>query len=521
MCPNQKTADKSTDHPHSTLKPNLMSNLTRIQEYLGYSSDLIIQQLPFDESQIAFLFITGLVDDKQIKDIIKTAKKEFVQLNQLSLYENSLEMINETITVGDTKKQSDLEQIIHSLLSGNLVVLESGQSSALTISVTGGEVRDVMTPQSQTVVRGPKDSFVESIKTNQALIRRRLKSPNLHVKTLHIGNVSNTVVSIVYLHGIANPTLVEEVEKKLKKIEIDAVLESGYIESFIEDKTFSPFPTVLSTERPDIVTGNLLEGKVAILTDQTPYVLMVPATFFSFFQSIEDYAQRFDISTFIRLLRYVIFLVSIITPALYIALMTYHPEMLPTPLTINLSAQREGVPFPTVVEALLMEIVMETLREAGIRSPSPLSVMISIVGAIVIGDVAIAAGIVSPVMVMVVATTAIASFATPHYSLAISARLIRFGLMFLAAGFGLFGITMGMIFLTVHMNTLRSFGTPYLAPFAPFRWKDQKDTIFRAPLWALNYRPQSITKKLDLRIPKGQQPVPSIDHEIEGNETNE
>jgi spore germination protein KA len=522
MHPDQKTnKNESNAKQDTTLKISLMSNITAIKEFLGNSSDLIIQQLSFDDNQIAFLYITGLVNDKQTKDIIKTAKMEYVQLKQSSLYKNFFEIIKDTVSIGDTKEQTDLEHIAHSLLSGSLIVLVDEWTTALIVDVSGGEVRAVSTPQSQTVVRGPKDSFTESIQTNQALIRRRLKSPNLRVKSMEIGNISNTTVSVMYVEGIVNPQLLDEVVKKLEKIEIDGVLESGYLESFIEDNAFSPFPTVLSAERPDLVAGNLLEGKVAILTDQTPFALVVPATFFAFFQSIEDYAQRFDISALIRMLRYVIFFVSMVTPALYIALMTYHPEMLPTPIAISLSAQREGVPFPTVIEALIMEIVIETLREAGIRSPSPLSVMISIVGAIVIGSVAIEASIVSPVMVMVVATTAIASFATPSYSLAISARIIRFGLMLLAASFGLFGITLSLIFLTVHMNTLRSFGTPYLAPFAPFLLQDQKDSIFRFPLWTLSLRPKSIVAKTDLRIPKGQKPEPSINNKDEGTAEHE
>lgn len=520
-----KETDKSNSNKsinkNITLSSKLSLNLTKLKEFLGNSSDIVIKRLQFHHHEIAFVYITGLIDQKETRNLIKSAKLEFVRLEQTAPDEDMMKIMKEMLSEGELQQLTELEQIIPLLLSGNLVVLGDGWSCALIVEVAGGKIREVTPPQSQTVVRGPKDSFTESIQTNQALVRRRIKSPNLHVKSLTIGNITNTSVSLMYIDGIVNPKVLNQVIKKMEKIEIDGVLESGYIESFIEDKAFSPFPTILSTERPDIVAGNLLEGKVAILTDQTPFALVVPATFFSFFQSIEDYAQRFDISTFIRILRYIIFFVSMVTPALYIALMTYHPEMLPTQLAISLSAQREGVPFPTVVEAILMEMVIEALREAGIRSPSPLSVMISIVGAIVIGSVAIEATIVSPVMVMVVATTAIASFATPNYSLAISARIIRFGLMLLAAALGLFGITIGLIFLTVHMNTIRSFGTPYLAPFAPFELQDQKDSILRAPLWALNLRPKSILRKDDLRIPKGQKPKPSTSMDDEGNKNNE
>jgi len=246
---------------------------------------------------------------------------------------------------------------------------------------------------------------------------------------------------------------------------------------------------VYNSERPDVIAAGLLEGRVAILVDGTPFVLMVPGLFIHFYQSAEDYYQRADISTLLRILRLLGLFIALLGPSLYIAITTFHQEMLPTQLLLSLAAQREGVPFPAFIEALMMEVAFEILREAGIRMPKSVGQAISIVGTLVIGQAAVDAGIVSAAMVIVVAITAISSFIVPAFSLSISIRILRFGLMGLAASFGLFGITVGMIALILHMCSLRSFGIPYMSPFAPFIWSDQKDSIFRFPRWGLLSRP--------------------------------
>lgn len=491
-----KTESKVKAHNKlNPLRSNLSYNLEKLQEEMGHSSDLTIHQCKFGgdpEFTIAIVYIDGLIDNQETEHVIKSLKIDSAQLREDLCGENLFEYVKEHILPVIKIKEIDYqEQLIHSLINGYILVLGEGWTQALAGEVSGGVIRSISPPSSQTVVRGPQDSFTETIQINQSLIRRRLKNKNLHVKSLCVGSISQTKVSVMYLNGIANQQIVDELITKLNQIEIDGVLESGYLEAFIEDKTFTPFPTILPTERPDVVAGNILEGRIAILTDNTPVALVVPVTIFSFFQSVEDYYERFGISSFLRIIRYITFFISLVLPSLYVALITYHPGMLPTTLAINLAAQQENIPFPIVIEALIMEIAIEIIREATIRSPRSLSITISIVGAIVLGDVAISAGVVSPGMVMVVAITGIASFATPSYSIAVAARLIRFGLIVLAAGFGMFGVTMGIIFIIAHMNTLCSYGTPYMAPLAPFNVRDQKDTLFRAPLWSLNMRPKS------------------------------
>lgn len=308
---------------------------------------------------------------------------------------------------------------------------------------------------------------------------------------MRIGRYTQTEVIVTYLEGIANPDVVKEALQRLERIDTDSILESGYIEEYIEDVTYSPFPTIMNSERPDAVAAGLLEGQIAILVDGTPFVLQAPVTFFRFLQSSEDYYQRFDIASFIRFIRYLSFFVSMLLPSLYIAITTFHQEMLPTTLLISLAAQREGVPFPAIVEAFLMEITFEVLREAGVRMPRVIGSAISIVGALVLGQASVQAGLVSAAMVIIVSFTAISNFVTPAVNMAVAARLIRFGLMLLAGTFGLFGILTGCMAVLIHLVSLRSFGVPYLTPVAPLVLSRLNDTFIRIPRWLTFMRPLS------------------------------
>jgi len=325
---------------------------------------------------------------------------------------------------------------------------------------------------------------------------------------MRIGEETQTTVGIMYMKGIVNDSLVKEVKERLKRIKIDMILDSGQIEEFIEDQPSTPFPTIYNTERPDSVAANLMEGRVAILVNGSPFILVVPTVFVQFFQSPDDYYYRFHIAVFLRLLRYVSFLISLVGPSVYIAAITFHQEMIPTTLLISLAASREGVPFPAFVEALIMEVAFELMREAGIRMPRAVGQAVSIVGALVLGQAAVQAGIVSSIMVIIVAITGIASFTTPAYNLAISARLIRFVLMILAATFGFYGITLGLIIIIAHLNSLRSFGIPYLSPLSPVIPSDQKDAVLRFPLWSMFKRPRLLNQQNTIRENSNLKPSP-------------
>jgi spore germination protein KA len=345
------------------------------------------------------------------------------------------------------------------------------------------------------------------------MIRRRIKSPNLWLETMQLGTITQTGIGIMYMKGIVNDKLLTEVKERLSKIKVDEVQGSNTIEEWITDDNWTPWPTIFTTERPDVVAGNLLEGRVVIFVNETPTPLILPATWNQFFQTAEDYYLRWNMSSFLRLLRIFSFLITLLGPSLFIAFLAYHPELIPTPFLIALASQRQSVPFPIIIEALLMEFTFEVLREAGIRMPRPVGQAVSIVGALVLGEAAVSAGIVSNAMVIVVAATAIASFTIPHYAMTDAVRLMRFCMMILASLLGLYGIGLGLIVLVAHTCSIRSFGIPYLAPFAPFILADQKDSILRFPLPFLSKRPRLINQLKTTRIEDSQNDTASSGNE--------
>jgi len=328
------------------------------------------------------------------------------------------------------------------------------------------------------------------------------------MESLTVGRVSQTDVVIVYIDGIVSKTILEEVRARIGRIQIDGVLESGYIEEFIEDSSWSPFPQIQNTERPDIVCAGLLEGKVAIMVDNTPFALIVPMTFWTGLQAVEDYYERSIYTTFIRLIRYSLFNIALLLPSLYVALSTFHQQLIPTNLLISIANSREGVPFPTFVEALLMEFMFEGLREAGIRLPKAVGSAVSIVGALVIGQSAVQAGIVSAPVVIVVSTTGIASFAIPRYNFGTAYRLLRFPMLILAGTLGLYGIISGLFLMIIHLLNLRSFGVPYMSPVVPQIPRAMRDVFVRAPRWMMTYRPALTAGDNKKRIPEGQKSSP-------------
>ncbi|MBB6282438.1 spore germination protein [Geobacillus subterraneus] len=510
----QEGADHSgeaADVPQEPLSPELAVNIDIIRQATGESSDVVIRRFSLgQETQMkaAIVFVDGLVDEKNVYEFLLMPLLTASFPLALEEKERFQWIEKKLAAVGGVKHVTEWKQLFFDLFSGATVMLIDGVPFAISASTKGGQYRSIEEPQTQIAIRGPREGFTESLRTNTAMIRRRIKNPNLWLETMQIGTVTQTDVAIMYVKGIANDEIIEEVKTRLRRIDIDSVLESGYIEQLIEDQTFTTFPTTYHTERPDIVAANLLEGRVAIFVEGTPFVLVAPALFIQFFQAVEDYYARFDIATALRFLRVLIFFISLVAPAIYIAATTFHQEMIPTQLVIAVAAQREAVPFPAFIEALMMEVTFEVLREAGVRLPRAVGQAVSIVGALVIGQAAVEAGFVSSAMVIVVSITAIASFATPSFAIAISARLIRFGLMFLAAMFGFFGIMMGILVMTIHLCSLRSFGVPYMSPLAPFTPSNIGDTLFRVPTWMFRERPRLINQKNIVRQSGDQKPQP-------------
>lgn len=509
----QSLNDGSSKGPHEPFEievyENLDKNIDTIKKMLHSPSDLVTRPFTIGRTsrRCAVISIDGLTD----KDLINRLVVRNIQQAGRQLEEKHssdawglLNKIEESIlSVTETKRVQTLDDISLAILDGDSALFVDGTDQVIIIGSKGWASRGVQEPITEALVRGPRDGFTESIRTNTALIRRRVRDPNLRFDSYKVGRRSKKDLIVAYIDGIVNPSLVEEVQRRVKTIDLDDAEESGLIEQWIEDSFLSPFPQLQHTERPDKVGSALTQGRLAILLDGTPFVLIAPVTLNSMLQSPEDYYERWHIGTLLRLLRFAAAFIALFLPALYVALLTYHPGMIPSKIVFSLAEAREGVPFPAVVEALMMEATLELLREAGIRLPKPIGQTIGIVGGLVIGEAAVSAGIVSPIMVIVVAITAIASFALPSYDIAIPLRMLRFGLILAASIYVLFGIILVYIMINIHLVRLKSFGVPFTAPFAPQFTHDFRDVIIRVPLMFLRRRPQVLQTDDKVRIGKG------------------
>lgn len=474
----------------------LKDNLSTLKNILGSSNDIIYREFSFGSKiqiNAAVIFLEGMTEKATINELII---KPFMYDSRLYNLENELKLGNIDIikncmlSVGNVKQVTSINEIIDGCLSGDTIFLIEGCNQALVIHSKGWETRSVEEPKTEAVVRGPREGFSETMNTNMALLRRKIKNPNLTFQTMQIGEQTRTNVCVVYLKGVVNPKLIKEIKERLNRINTDAILESGYIEQFIEDAPYSIFPTIGNSEKPDTAAAKILEGRAAILVDGTPFVLTMPMLFIEGFQSSEDYYSRTYFASILRSLRFFSFFISILSPATYVMLSTFHQELIPTTLLLTMAAGREGVPFPAVMEAGLMIITFEILREAGVRLPRPVGQAVSIVGALVIGEAAVSAGLVGGLMVIVVALTAVSSFVVPVYTDV--AAILRIIFLILAGVLGIFGVGIGLLVLLVHIVSLRSFGTPYLAPLAPLNTADLKDSFVRIHLWSMFTRPRTI-----------------------------
>jgi hypothetical protein len=474
------------------LSTDLDQNLLELQNIYKNCIDVVFREFKMaGKTKATLIYIDGLANTEEIDaSVLTPLMKESDAKENTDPQIHINHILEQKLTVSKVKKAQTMTECIEHISSGNPVLLIDQQNEGFALGLANWEKRSIEEPVGESVIRGPREGFTESLGTNLSLLRRKIRSPQLKTKSMKIGEYTQTEVVISYIEGIAEQTLIQEVETRLNRIKIDGILETNYIEELIEDNPYSPFPQVLNTERPDVVAANLLEGRVAILQDGTPFVLIVPVSFYSLLQSTEDYYQRALMSTVVRWMRYIFLLISLLLPSLYVAILTFHQEMIPTTLLISIAVSREPIPFPALVEVLVMEIVFEALREAGLRLPKQAGAAVSIVGALVIGQAAIQAGLASAPLIMVVALTGVASFTIPRYTAGIALRILRFPMVLLAGTLGLLGIMLGLLMIVTHMATLRSFGVPYLSPMAPMQAREMKDVLIRAPWWNLNTRPR-------------------------------
>jgi spore germination protein len=492
---NKKDYGYQQAHPTSPspLAGDYHTDLEALREAIGNNGDVNFRDFIIMGTNIKamLIYIDGMLDPQSIS----------MQVMRMLMYQDQSEMdycssgdlnkyvLDKVLPIADVDVVTMLDDLNEYILKGYTALLIEGMPEALLVGVPSGKTRSISEPVSESLLRGPRLGFTEELSENTSMLRRQGYTEDLEMKKFKVGSRIRKTLVIAYMKGIVNQDLLAEVEKRIKNIDMDFFLDAGYVEQLTEDDVLSPFQQAQNTERPDRVISALLEGKIAILLDGTPFALIVPVTFSMLLQSPEDYYERWLPASFLRMLRFLCAFISLMAPSLYISFISFHPGLLPTELAITIIETRQGVPFPSIIEVLILEIAIEILREAGIRLPKPIGPAMGIVGGLIIGEAAVQAGIVSPFLVIVVAVTAISSFAIPMYSAGITLRLLRFAGMMFAAPLGMFGTIIFFLFLCSHLTKLESFGVPYVTPFSPFRISDWKDLFIRAPLSLMDNRP--------------------------------
>lgn len=472
----------------ANVKSELLEN---VKSRLSGCGDVSYQSLRLHGSDCTLIFIGPIIDFSSLHGHIVTPL-----LKESAKVEHHFDDFIDRLDRGDLlsipfERSDSAEHIANAIVEGSAVLLIEETAEAYLFDIVLYQNRAVSESQNELVVNGPQEAFIEDISTNLSLLRHKIRHPDLKTIRFQIGRYTKKAVYMVYIEGLAKPEVVQEVNQHLAAIDIDGTFGISTLSEQMKEGVRSPFPQFQYTERPDSVAASLLEGRVGIMQDGTPSALIVPVTLMSLLQSSEDYYHSFYSSSWIRLVRFAFGLMSLLMPSLYVAITTFQPSIIPTDLLITISASRENIPFTALAEALIMELTFEALREAGTRIPKPVGQTISIIGAIVIGQAAVEAGIVSNPMVIVVSITGIASYIIPHFELGLAFRLLRFPILILGGTLGLIGVFAAAFLVYGHMASLKSFGTPYLQPIAPLILSDWKDAFFRAPSKMMKKRPKT------------------------------
>ncbi len=488
--------DKLTHIKPTTVFTCVADNKTSLEYTFKKSGDVLFNEFAtLSGTKFLIVCIDGLINKETLRrDVINSLITKSKELQANSFLDSKILKSLIPANIVETKKMS---AVIDDILNGNAAMFIDGVDTALLIDSREWEKRSVAEPDTESVIRGPREGFIENIRTNTSLLRRKIKNPNLVFENINLGKQTKTNIAIAYLDGIVNQAVLSEVKRRINKIDTDSILETGYIEQFIEDSPFSPLATIANTQKPDMVAAKILEGRVAIFCDGTPHVLTVPHLFIETLQSSEDYYNRPYMASIWRILRVLALLVSVLVPGLYVALQTYHQEMIPTILLLRMAGSISDIPFPAGAEMLIMSIFYELLRESGIRLPRAVGSAISIVGALIVGESAVSAGLVSAPVVIVIAIAGVSGFIVP----ALSEAVVIYRFFFLIAGtlMGLYGIVCGIFIVVMQAVSLRSFGVPYTSSLSPSSQGVLKDFIIRFPLWLMKKRPEDIVKDNDQR----------------------
>lgn len=485
------------------ISSKLNENEKILTEAFNKCGDIIIRRFKAGADKnidMILVYIDNIVSSDVINDPILT---NLMVRSHVINGEHILDTLySEAISVGEMSFETNFDNVFTSVLLGDTAIFADGESKALIASTKGWPSRGVPTAENEVVVKGPKDAFAETASQNVVLIRRRIRDTALKVERSRVGKRSQTDIAVMYMDGIVRESVLNTIKEKLKNLDIDAIMDAGYIEQMTERKWWSPFPQVQMTERPDKAAAALLEGRVVIVVDNSPMVLLLPSTLNIFFQAAEDYYDRWEIMSFVRIIRYIAAYIAISLPGLYVAMTLYNPNLLPVELVLKMAGSRIDVPLSTVTEVIVMELAFELLREAGVRLPSPIGSTLGIVGGIVIGQAAVEAGIIGPMVVIVSAVTCICSFVIPNQGMVNGIRISKYIVLALSACLGLFGLWAGLIVILIHLCSIESFGIPYMYPYcsaAESGFDDLKDSVIRLPLFTLRKRPIFASPKERIR----------------------
>ncbi|NEZ47402.1 spore germination protein [Clostridium niameyense] len=477
------------------ISSKIEENIKYVKELLDDSSDIVFREFFIGNNIKAFMvYIDGLAEKELLDDyVLESLMFEGRRIK------GPKDIKDNILSVSDVNPIDKLDKVIKLVLSGDTALFIDGLTECYIIATRSWPTRGITEPAAETSIRGSRDGFTETIRFNTALVRRRIRDTRFKIISKSVGVRSKTDIAIMYIKDIVNPDILEQLYKKIDQIKIDAILDSGYIEQLVQDNKWSSFPMVKTTERPDVVSSALYEGRVAILVDNSPSAIIVPTTLPSLYQSPDDYYQRWTNASLLRIIRLISIIISLTLPAMYVAVTSYHEAIIPTKLAYFIAASREGVPFPAYMEAIIMELSLALLMEAIVRLPKPIGSTIGIVGGLIIGQAAVSAGIVSPIMIIIVSMTAITSFTSPNYEVSSSFRLVRFVLIILSSLLGLYGIMLGLIILLIHLVKLKSFGIPYLSPIVNPSISDFKDMYIRLPIRFFKKRPDYMNTKDKIR----------------------
>ncbi|KNY26083.1 spore germination protein [Pseudobacteroides cellulosolvens] len=504
LCVDEWNKQKNAEHvaaenpKDGKVSTDLNTNIeaVKMEFCIPYNTGIITRQFKIARKVNSFIaYIDGMVDKVLISEFVIQKLMEEQNFNcyfEAGSSTSITDFISDNVVAAhDVSKLNDLNSIYFQILSGNTALFIDGEDTCLVISSRGYEKRAVEKPVTENVIMGSQEGFTENLSTNITLIRKIIKNKSLICEKLKIGKVNQSHICIMYINGIVNQEIVKEVKKRVSSIDTDFVLGDGMVGQFIEENPFMIFPQALTTERPDRVASFLAEGKVAIISEGTPFAEIVPNTFFQLLHTSEDAMLRWQYGTFLRIIRVLGMLIAMFLPAIYVALTLFHQEMIPTELLADIASSKEAVPFPTIVEIILLEVSFELIREGGIRIPGIIGQTLGIIGALILGQAAVAAGLVSPILIIIVAVTGLGSFAIPNYSLGLAVRMLRFFFIFLAGILGFYGISLGLFLVACISSNMKSFGVPFFSPVAP-KLKSSPDLIIRQPVWRQKSRPDYV-----------------------------